>query len=307
MLLPRENNRSERLLYSLIFQSSSLDRRSGIAWGHSSGVENLAYRKSMETREPLKYMEYEQNWEDLDYVAAGKDGSLRSNKSSQRSDNSPRRKRRGNKDTNRNSTEKLNQKPGMVFIPLEERKPRSLPKLPIETQHYSDKADYFYTNGLRFSSLPRTPKQSNVAEHRRSKSDGQNRPRSKQRPRSFEQLSCHSHNIDRQEKHNLTEHLYSEPNQIKNNLKSKDTNLRQVQNRKQNNTSRQHLKNENPSSVSSVQKPTTSSRRGVDRSFEHVTRENEHVFPTVHASSSPKFYPPYRDPNKDNLIFTTKL
>ena len=248
-------------------------------------------------------MDSDQNWEDLDYYAAGKDGSLRSNKS-QRSDSSPRRKRRNNKDKRQNSTEKLNQTQGLVFIHLSERQQRSLPKIPSETQTISDKLEYSYLNGIRFLSLPRTPKQRNGTEHTRSKSESQSRPRTKQRPRSFEQLNTHSKNVyvDIPEYPSQTGHVYSEPNQIRNDLKLKDTNLRLTQNREVNSISRQKTKPDgrNPCNPNGQ---NISNSRGPNRRF----NRDDTVFPATEASSSPKFYPPYRDPNKQNVIFTTRL
>lgn len=278
-----------------------MDRQDGVVWRYTPGIENLAYRKSLEMREPLKYMDSEQNWEDLDYVAAGKDGSLRSNKSSQRSDGSPKRKGRSNKDKRQSSTERLNQTHGVVLIPLSDRKQRSLPKIPTETQSVNEEKEHSYPNGIKFLSLPRPPKEryaaEHIREHIRSKSDGQSRSRTKQRPRSHEHLNTHSENVyvDIPEYSRQTGQMYSKPNQIRNDLKAKDTNLRQAQNRK--------IKSEcqNPSNHSLRQ--TISHSKGPNRRF----HPEDNVFPEVESSSSPKFYPPYREPNKQTVMFTTRL
>lgn len=310
---------SQRLVANGTYdRTASFDRIGSVSegvWRHNPGIENLAYRKSMELREPLKYMEYEQNWEDLDYYGTGsnkniKDGSLRSDKTSQRSDNSPRRKRRPNKDKKRNSMEGLNGRPGMVFIPLDERKPRSLPRIPV--QSYSDKQEFEFPNGIRSSSLPRTSsKHQYPIEHRRSKSDGNNKPRSKQRPRSFDQLYYPPRNIDKEDKavngamkRNQKSNLNSEPYQIKNTFPTKDDNLKRAQDRKTSNTS---YKTNKPKTENANQKPTIMNHRGLNRSLERINRTNDNIFPTLDGSSSPKFYPPYRDSNNQNVLFTTKL
>ena len=253
-------------------------------------------------------MDSEQNWEDLDYIAAGKDGSLRSYKSSQRGDGSPKRKRRTNKDKRQSSTEKLNQTHGVILIPLSDRKQRSLPKIPTETQSVSEDKEHSYPNGIRFLSLPRPPKEryatEHIREHIRAKSDGQNGGRTKQRPRSYENLS-HSKNVyvDIPEYPSQAVRMYSKPNQIRNDLKAKDTNLRQAQNRKPNNSSKQSTKPDcqNPSNHKLGQ--NISNYRGPNRHFQ----PEDNVFPAVDSNSSPKFYPPYREPNKQTVMFTTRL
>ena len=240
------------------------------------------------------------DWEDLDYNAVGKDGSLRSNKS-QRSDSSPRRKRRSNKDKRQNSTDKFNQTQGEVFIHLSERQQRSLPKIPSETQTISDKLEYAYPNGIRFLPLPRTPKQRNATEHTRFQSESQSRPRTKHRPRSFEQLNTHSKNVyvDIPEYLSQTGYVYSEPKQVRNDLKLKDTNLRQTQNREVNSISRQKQKQNLMVKTLVILIDKTNSR-GPNRRFDR----DDTVFPAADVSS---FYPPYRDSNKQNVIFTTRL
>lgn len=208
--------------------------------------------------------------------------------------------------------EGLNGRPGMVFIPLDDRKPRSLPRLPVEPQSYSDKQEFGYPNGIRSSSLPRTSsKHQHPAEHRRSKSDGNNKPRSKQRPRSFEQLYFPPRNIDNGDKaangalkRNQKLDLNSEPNHIKNTFPTKDDNLKRAQNRKISNTS---YKPNKPKPDNADQKPNTTNQKGPDRSLERVNRTNDNIFPTLDGSSSPKFYPPYRDSNNQNVLFTTRL
>ena len=288
----------------LSFQPSTQDHYDGIVWRHNPGIENLAYRKSLEMREPLKYMDSEQNWEDLDYVAAGKDGSLRSNKSSQRGDGSPKRKKRSSRDKRQSSTEKLNQTQGVTLIPLSNVKQRSLPQVPGEENEHS------YPNGIRFLSLPRPPKERYAnyqnREHIRSNSDGQGRSRTKQRPRSYEHLNTHLENVyvDIQEYPRQSDLKNSSPNRIKNDLKSKGTNLIQAHNRKLNNSPRHSTQpdHRNPTNHKQGQNISNATGPNVRRFHPEDT-----VFPAVDSSSSPKFYPPYRDSNKQTVMFTTRL
>ena len=235
-------------------------------------------------------MEYDQNWEDLDYYDA-RSSSLKSDKTSQRSENSPRRKRRPNKDGKPNSEDSQGHRPGMVFIPLEDRHPRSLPRIPSDTQSYDHKPDFGFPNGTGFLSLPRTTVNKNGIEHRRSKSDSQSRPsrpRSKQRPRSFEQLYRPSQNVDKRDgavSRNKNPHLTADFTNAKNSLKTKDTNTKHIKDTKTN----------------------SSNPKGVNRSLERETRTKDNIFMNLQGSSSPKFYPPYRETSSPNFLYTTKL
>lgn len=115
---------------------------------------------------------------------------------------------------------------------------------PLKQKLSVTKLEYSYPNGIKLLSLPRTPKQRNATEHTPSKSESQSRPRTKQRPRSSEQLNTHSKNVyvDIPEYPSQTGHVYSEPKQIRNDLKLKDTNLRLTLNKEINSISRQKTK-----------------------------------------------------------------
>ena len=243
-------------------------------------------------REPLKYMDFEQNWDDLDYYDAGT-SSLKSNKSSSRNENSPRRKRRPNKEGKQNSEGTCNHRAGAVFIPLEDRKPRSLPKIPTDPGSYHQKLEAGYPNGVGFLSLPRNTTNSrhkHGIEHRRSKSDSHTRPsRTKQRPKSFEQLYRPAY-YDVAKRDGAISNIKNtqvtlDSKYLKDDMKTKDIGLKHTNDTKVNN----------------------SNQRGVNRSLERDKRTRDSIFENLQGSSSPKFYPPYRDSNNPNLLYTTKL
>ena len=93
--------------------------------------------------------------------------------------------------------------------------------------------------------------------------------------------------VDIAEYPSQTGYVYSEPNQIRNDLKLKDTNLRQTQNREVNSISRQKTEPDGQNPCNPYRQKTSNSR-GPYRRF----NRDDTVFPAVEASSSPKFYPP---------------